>query len=186
MSSNNGVSWLEENSGLTNRTTDALAASGAIVLDGSNGDGVFVSTNNASTWNASNSGLTRGIVSALLVHGLDVLAGSDAGIWRRPLLEMTSVRPPTSAIVKAFGLNQNFPNPFNPSTTISYQLPSQCRITLKIYDVLGREVTTLVNGIETPGYKSTVWDAGGVASGVYYYRLQAGDFVQTKKLSVVK
>jgi len=79
-------------------------------------------------------------------------------------------------------LEQNYPNPFNPSTTISYQLPTRGYVTLKVYNLLGQEVATLVNGIEEPGYKSVEFNAGKLASGVYLYRITAGDFIQTRKL----
>ena len=83
-------------------------------------------------------------------------------------------------------LEQNYPNPFNPTTTIKYQLPIQSQVTLKVYNLLGQEIATLVDGVEEPGYKSVQWDATGVASGVYLYRLNAGSFVAVKKSIVVK
>lgn len=83
---------------------------------------------------------------------------------------------------KEFALMQNYPNPFNPSTRISYQLPTQSHVTLKVFDLLGREVTTLVNRIEEPGYKSVNFVANGLPSGLYYYRLQAGNYVETERL----
>jgi len=85
-----------------------------------------------------------------------------------------------------FALKGNYPNPFNPSTTINYQLPTQSHVTLKVFDVIGREVATLVNGVEEPGYKSVNFTASGLASGIYYYRLSAGNFVQTMKLVLMK
>ena len=85
-----------------------------------------------------------------------------------------------------FTLSQNYPNPFNPSTTISYRLPTQSNVTLKVFDVLGREVATLVNSVEQPGYKSAKFNANNLVSGVYYYRLQAGNFVETKKLVLLR
>ena len=78
------------------------------------------------------------------------------------------------------------PNPFNPITTISYQLPGQSRVTLIVSDVLGREVAALVKGIEEPGYKSVTFDASKLSSGVYYYRLQAGSYIETKKLLLLR
>jgi hypothetical protein len=85
-----------------------------------------------------------------------------------------------------FTLKQNYPNPFNPSTIISYQLGTKSYVTLKIFDVLGREAATLVNGIEQPGYKSVNFNAGNLVSGVYYYRLQAGNFIETKKFVLLR
>jgi hypothetical protein len=87
---------------------------------------------------------------------------------------------------KMFTLSQNYPNPFNPSTTISYRLPTQSHVTLKVFDVLGREVATLVNSIEQPGYKLVNFSANNLISGVYYYRLQAGNYVETRKLLLIR
>ena len=85
-----------------------------------------------------------------------------------------------------FTLLQNFPNPFNPSTTISYRLPVQCHVNLKVVDVLGRDVATLVNTVEQPGYKSVTFHATNLGSGLYYYRLRAANFVDTRKLLLLR
>jgi hypothetical protein len=87
---------------------------------------------------------------------------------------------------KEFRLDQNFPNPFNPTTTIQYQLPKAARVTLKIYDILGSEVTTLVNEEQEAGYKEVKFNANNIASGMYIYRLTAGDFVSTRKMMMMK
>jgi hypothetical protein len=89
-------------------------------------------------------------------------------------------------IPRVLTLRQNYPNPFNPSTTISYQLLTQSEVSLKVFDVLGREVATLVNGVELPGYKSVNFNASKLVSGLYYYRLMAGNFVETKKLVLLR
>jgi hypothetical protein len=91
-----------------------------------------------------------------------------------------------STIVRSYSLSQNFPNPFNPSTTISYQLPTQIHVTLKVFDVLGREIATLVNSVEPPGYKSLTFDASQLPSGVYFYRLQSASYIETKKLVLLR
>ncbi|MBM2841696.1 MAG: hypothetical protein HW412_2224 [Bacteroidetes bacterium] len=87
-----------------------------------------------------------------------------------------------------FHLFQNFPNPFNPTTTIQFTIPVRTygRTSLRVYDLLGREVATLVNEVKSPGEYRTTWDASGVASGVYFYRLTAGGFVQTKRLVLLQ
>jgi hypothetical protein len=85
-----------------------------------------------------------------------------------------------------YSLSQNYPNPFNPTTTISYQLPTQSYVTLKVFDVLGKEAATLVNGVEEPGYKSVTFDARKLSSGIYFYRLKSGNYFETKKLMLLK
>jgi hypothetical protein len=85
-----------------------------------------------------------------------------------------------------YNLGQNFPNPFNPSTEIQFSLPHRNFVTLKIFDLLGREVATLVSEELSAGNYSTRWDAAGMPSGVYFYRLQAGEFVETKKLLLLR
>jgi len=107
------------------------------------------------------------------------------------LADNMRVTPYVSAVSESelremFTLRQNYPNPFNPSTTISYQLPTQSYVTLKVFDILGREVATLVNGVEQPGYKSVNFNADNLASGVYYYRLQAGNFIEIKKFVLLR
>ncbi len=86
----------------------------------------------------------------------------------------------------SYNLKQNYPNPFNPSTKISYQLPESGNVTLKVYDILGREVTELVNGFQKAGYYTETFDASNLASGIYFYKLQAGNFVSTKKMILLQ
>jgi hypothetical protein len=85
-----------------------------------------------------------------------------------------------------FALEQNYPNPFNPTTMINYQLPRTCDVELNIYNLLGQEVATLVNKRQQTGMYQIEWDATGFSSGVYYYRIEAGNFVQTRKMIYLK
>jgi hypothetical protein len=79
-------------------------------------------------------------------------------------------------------LMQNYPNPFNPSTNIPFDLPSRTYVSLKVYDVIGREVATIVSGEMSAGSYTRIWDASNIPSGIYCYRLQAGSFAETKRL----
>ena len=88
--------------------------------------------------------------------------------------------------LKKFTLNQNYPNPFNPSTTIEFDLPMSSEVTLKIFNILGEEVVTLVSDRLSAGTYSSNWDASNLASGVYLYRLQAGDYVETRKMVLMR
>jgi len=83
-------------------------------------------------------------------------------------------------------LSQNFPNPFNPTTTIEYALPEASHVTLDVYDILGRKVTTLVSELKQPGYHQVTWNAADQTSGMYFYKIQAGDFTETKKMLLLK
>jgi len=107
----------------------------------------------------------------------------------------TSEMPPSApsdayinqkTIPSRYALEQNYPNPFNPSTIIRYALPVEAKVTLKIYDLLGQEVSTLVDGSQEAGYHEIIWSRIRVGTGVYYYRLTAGPFVQTKKLLLLR
>jgi poly(3-hydroxybutyrate) depolymerase len=94
-----------------------------------------------------------------------------------------------SSLPKEISLSQNYPNPFNPSTTIEYQIPNvgaQNIVSLRVYDILGREVATLVNEQKPAGTYNVQWNAKDLTSGVYYYRLQAGSFTETKKLILLR
>jgi hypothetical protein len=85
-----------------------------------------------------------------------------------------------------FALLQNYPNPFNPSTAISYRLPVSSQVTLKVYDILGTEIETLVNEEKPAGSYEIEFNAVGLSSGIYFYKLQAGSFIQTKKMILLK
>ena len=97
-----------------------------------------------------------------------------------------SVKENDGGTPREFALEQNYPNPFNPTTNFRFGLPQSALVMLKVYDVLGKEVTTLVNEPFKPGSYQLTWDATGLPSGVYFYRLQAGSFSETKKLILLR
>jgi len=99
---------------------------------------------------------------------------------------VTSVTNNNSSVLKNFVLEQNYPNPFNPTTTISYKLPYSSKVVLKVFNILGKEVATLVNSQETAGLHQVEFNASSLASGVYFYQINAGKFVATKKLILLK
>ncbi|MHC4145048.1 MAG: T9SS type A sorting domain-containing protein [Planctomycetota bacterium] len=99
---------------------------------------------------------------------------------------VTSVPLSSQGLPTKYALEQNYPNPFNPSTTIGFALPHTGFVTLKVYNGLGEEVASLVTGDHPAGTFKAMWDASGMPSGVYFYRLTAGEYVQTKKAVLMK
>ncbi len=98
----------------------------------------------------------------------------------------TDVEENNSVLPTKFDLSQNYPNPFNPSTTIKYQVPQNSFVSVNVYDVLGNEVRTLVREEKAAGSYELRFDAGNMPSGVYFYKIQAGNFTQTKKMILMK
>ncbi len=99
---------------------------------------------------------------------------------------VTSVTNNVANIVTDYSLGQNYPNPFNPTTQINYDLPFDGNVSIKLYDMTGREVMTLINEVKPAGYYTVNLNAANLSSGVYFYTLSANNFTATKKLMVVK
>jgi hypothetical protein len=99
---------------------------------------------------------------------------------------VTEVEEELSILPKKYTLKQNYPNPFNPTTTIKYSIPKLSFVTLKVFDVLGNEVAVLVNEDKPVGKYEVEFDASNLSSGVYFYQIQAGDFIDTKKMILLK
>jgi hypothetical protein len=210
ISTNDGVSWSAVSgfpSTATSPVVTSFAQSGTTLMAGTtNPAGLYVSTNGGFNWQSTGAVLPNNLitsaVSSLLVNGQDVLAGTGMGgfgdnglfglntgygVWKRSLASLLGVKQSVQqSLPKTFALNQNYPNPFNPSTTIAYALPQAAVVTLKVYDVLGREVATLVNEKKIAGSYSVSFDGSRFASGVYFYRLTSGNDVQTKRMMLIK
>lgn len=99
---------------------------------------------------------------------------------------ITKIIRATTPIANEFKIYQNYPNPFNPITNIKYQIQKAGLVTLKIYDITGREIKILVNEVKYPGSYTVTFNAREFSSGVYFYRIQSGDFVQVKKMILLK
>ena len=102
------------------------------------------------------------------------------------LLHHMKIKSSKISIPTKFSLSQNYPNPFNPTTKINYALPTSTKVNIKIYDILGRMVKQLVNETKDAGYYTVTFDGTNLASGIYFYRIEAGNFVESKKMVIVK
>jgi hypothetical protein len=148
-----------------------------------------VNANNPSTLWDKYIGLPNTPIRALCSGTNYVFAGSTGSyqkIWRAPVSYVIAVKQISSEIPGKYTLEQNYPDPFNPSTTIHYTIPTKGLVTLKVYDALGRVVTTLVNETQTPGAYAVKWNASNNPSGVYFYRIETNNFTDTKRMVLIK
>jgi len=122
----------------------------------------------------------------VIIAGYANQAGHNEDFMAVKYSQTVGVAQVSSHIPERFSLSQNYPNPFNPVTNIEFRIAESGFVSLKIFDLLGKEVTTLVSSNLTPGFYKYDFDASGLPSGVYFYQLSAGDFTETKKLTVVK
>ncbi|MDD8017312.1 MAG: CHRD domain-containing protein [Bacteroidota bacterium] len=158
-----------------------------------NGGGIvkpvtFIDSTTTGYWNlgSSHNDLLSGKIY-LNIHSSINPGGEIRGNFTLGTGTVTSViQQISTAAPNHFALDQNYPNPFNPSTTINYRLTASSNVTLKVYDLLGKEIATLVNQEQTAGGYSVKFDAPKFASGIYFYQLRAGNFVQMKKMMLVK
>ncbi len=129
---------------------------------------------------------TEFIASGTTLGNFTIPAFTARVYSNKPDSVLLNVEKIVTEIPTDFRLEQNFPNPFNPATVISWQLPTESYVSLKVFDILGQEVTTLVDEFKKAGSYSVSWNASSLPSGVYFYRLSAGNFTETKKLLLLK
>jgi hypothetical protein len=186
LSTDNGTNWTQTS--LNNITISSLAISGNNIFAGHyNGNGVYLSTNNGTNWTWVGEGFPPISITALCIFNNYIFAGAlFFGVYRRPLSELIGINPISNQVPEHYSLSQNYPNPFNPTTKIRFELPKSSFATIVVYDALGREVVTLVNEQLKPGTYEADWSADKIASGVYYYKLTAGGYTETKKMVLMK
>jgi hypothetical protein len=184
-----GASWTAVNNGFTNPDVKCMEAQGTrIFAAGAKRGAVFLSENSGDTWTMVDTGMIYLQIPALEASDSTLFAGTrGAGVWRRPLREMvTAVDDAPAGVPLSFALEQNYPNPFNPSSTITFELPRSSDVKLSVFDLLGREISVLVNERREAGVHQVKFDGSGLASGVYFYRLKAGEIVATKRSILVR
>jgi subtilisin-like proprotein convertase family protein len=163
---------------LLNDSATTPIASGTAPFTGS-----FIPTNPLSSFN----GLA---VNGSWILGIDDIAEGDSGVLKAWCLQLTyqtlAGGIQTTEIPNYFSLAQNYPNPFNPTTVIEFSIPTTELVMLKVFDVLGREVAVLVNELKRPGFHSVDFNAANLASGIYFYRIDAGEFTSVKRMMLIK
>ena len=187
-STDNGESWQQATSGLPTDEISHLAVNSiGYVFAATSRQGVYSSTDKGNSWEPVGPGLEENsTVSAFAFNNSGYVFAAAGGIVYRSVQPVTYVQYTSETFPSSYVLRQNYPNPFNPSTTIEFALPKSAYVTLRVYDLLGRQVGELVNEKLEPGMYKTQWNASGLASGVYFYRLQAGEFTETKKLLLLR
>ena len=183
----NGNSWNPTN--LTGVLVYTIYAYLNNLFAGHSGQAVYHSSDNGLTWLPVNEGLPTEIYPQSIITSGDkiFLAAHYDGLYWRPLSELVlSVHGSGTDVPADYSLFQNYPNPFNPSTKISFSIPALSFVKLKLYDVVGNEIETLVNEEKQTGTYEITWYVENLPSGVYFYQLKAGDYVSTKKMTLLK
>ncbi len=191
-STNAGTSWSDFGIGLPDVPTSAVAIDpfNTNNIYVGNDLGVYISTNGGVSWTS----FSDGLYDATLIMDLSISRKNKAiravthgsGVFERKLFDGTTSVNAERLIVKEFFLEQNFPNPFNPVTTIRYHLSADRFTTLKVYDAVGREVATLVNELKEAGAYTAQFDGGKLPSGIYFARLSCSGKSQMRKLVLMK
>ena len=186
-STDSGDSWAH----ITASLGDILAEAVAVDIDGDIiistwPSGVFRSTDDGLTWSQDSVWTPFGYFNAFSGTGERLFAADTIGYIFRYARAATAEETPDITLPTVFHLEQNFPNPFNPSTVIRYQIPVASDVKLVVYDLLGRDVATLVSGRVSAGRYEVQFSTSALTSGIYLYRLTAGGCAQTKKMLLVR
>jgi hypothetical protein len=188
LSTNNGTSWTAVNSGLTDAITTDFAVCGSALFAATDKAGVFLSTNIGARWTAVNSGLTDTIIKSLAVSGTTIYARTESGIWRRPLSEMinvTGAQPQRETLQKAH-VTIRAPGRTNPDVLIELSLPRSEHVVVRIFDLCGREIASLVNKQLPAGSYGYRWNTRDISTGCYTVRVRAGSRSYGKNITVFR
>ncbi len=190
-SDNGGSSWVATNTGMGDVIASSLVVHGdnLYAAIGSGVGGVMLSTDNGLNWTFINDGFPEyPYTYPLGVNTTTIFAGGPGGysVWSRTLSQVTGVDDESIEIPLEYSLSQNYPNPFNPSTTISYNILESGIVKIKIFNILGKNVATLVNKVQPVGTYQINFDASDLSSGVYFYTLSVNGNRFVKKMNLVK
>lgn len=183
----NGGVWMNINSGLPASPVRGLFALNQKIFAATYGGGFYYSTNGGANWLPSITGLTQLVCYSVISFGNYIYCSTTSGIFRRSITEFTGVSGYGKKNTAGnYHLSENYPNPFNPVTVIDFYIPENNFIMLEIYDVLGREIQTLVSANLKKGNYSVNFSGSGLHSGVYFYRLTSENYSCVKKMILIK
>ncbi|MFZ4590996.1 MAG: T9SS type A sorting domain-containing protein, partial [Ignavibacteria bacterium] len=187
ISTNNGTSWTAVNYGLPSSHIYALTYSSPNLFAGASW-GVFRSSNNGASWININQGINVDpSFKSLYVTNDNIFAGiTSSGVWRRPLSNFIGINNISREIPAMYSLGQNYPNPFNSTSNLKFQIVNSGDVKIIVYDIMGKEVQTLVNERLQPGTYEAAFDGSVLNSGVYFYKLITNTFSETKKMLLIK
>jgi photosystem II stability/assembly factor-like uncharacterized protein len=190
ISTDGGEDWVNDTLIFTGSIHFATA-SGLFWFVSSSDTNIYCSRNNGTNFSSefqisSSGGYPWGINSKLVGDKIICWIGCTTGGIYKSTRYTSGISSNTSNIPEKYILSQNYPNPFNPVTNIKFGIPKNSFVTIKVYDILGKEIATLVNKNLTTGSYNVSWNAGSFNSGVYFYRIQAGSFTDAKKMILVK
>jgi hypothetical protein len=189
-SSNYGSTWFASSGFPPDASIFALGpVDNGLILAGTDLDPnwIYASFNSGVSYIPYSEGLgQRASVENFAVNDTFMFAGTDYnGVWRRLRPGLVDIQT-QNEVMRTFELHQNYPNPFNPTTRIDFSIPRPSEVSLKIFNVVGEEVATLLSAFLHSGSHSIEWNATGLPSGVYFYRLDVGDFSSTKKMILLQ
>ena len=169
-----------------NKPILCIISHNAKLFAGNSNGNVFFSNSDGSNWGLVSSTLTGHALYSLALNNSYIFAGTENGIWRLRYPEISTTADDVKGVPTGFALEQNYPNPFNSSTKIKFTVPYNSRISLKVYNILGKLVNNLVDKTLTPGTYVAEFSPAGLPSGVFFYSLVTHEFRMTKKLILMK
>ena len=186
ISTNNGINWSKTT--LDNQHVMCIEAKDNKIFACTFENGVFLSTNFGLNWISKNQGFVLPqSISSLLISSSYIFAGSYVTtVWRRSLSEIIGIQNISTETPSKYTLSQNYPNPFNSTSNLKFQIVNTEDVKLIVYDIMGKEVQTLVNERLQPGTYEAAFDASSLNSGVYFYKLITNTFSETKKMILIK
>ncbi len=191
LSSDDGINWEDRSNGLPPDpyNTCIVRINGKLVTTLKfGGSGIFRSSDEGINWEDFGDELPfLNSIEKIIIYNDKIVAATSGGLWQRDTADVvTQIEEQENSLLSEFKLQQNYPNPFNPSTAINFSVPEPGIVTLKIIDLLGREVETVVDEFKPAGNYNIIFNADNLTNGIYFYRMTSGSNVITRKMVLLR